>query len=260
MNTSLTTKTALVTGAAGGLGKAVAKAFLHAGASVIITDINEPMLQTTYKELSELGPVHAIAGDLTSPQVTTNLIETAREQYSKLDILVNNAGIMDRFDPIGDIDMSFWDRILAVNLTAPARVTRAAVQEFLRESRPDGRTGGAILTVGSINGLRGGIAGAAYTTTKHALVGLTRNTAAHYARKGIRSNIIMPGLMETNIRTAYANGVNEGGKALAWKSVDVNPGQVDVDELAKLVVFACSDDAGYLNGAIISTDHGWQAI
>lgn len=259
MTTFLASKTALITGAAGGFGKSIAKAFLDAGAEVVITDVNEGMLQSTHQELSSLGSVHSVAGDLTDLDLANRLIQTARDKYGKLDILVNNAGIMDRFDPIGDLDMAFWDRILAVNLTGPARVTKASVQEFLRDDRPNGK-GGAILTVGSINGLRGGIAGAAYTTTKHALVGLTKSTAAHYATKGIRSNIIMPGLMETNIRAAYVDGVNEEGKALAWKSVGVNPGQVNIDDLAKLVVFACSDQATYLNGAVISTDHGWQAI
>ncbi|KAF9885389.1 hypothetical protein FE257_013007 [Aspergillus nanangensis] len=259
MTNILASKTALITGAAGGFGKAIARAFLDAGAQVVITDVNEGILQLTHQELSSLGPLHVIAGDLTDREMADRLIQTARDQYGKLDILVNNAGIMDRFDPIGELDMAFWDRVLAVNLTGPARVTQASVQEFLRDDRPTAK-GGAILTVGSINGLRGGIAGAAYTTTKHALVGLTRSTAAHYATKGIRSNIIMPGLMETNIRTAYENGVNEEGRALAWKSLGVNPGHVNIDDLSKLVVFACSDQATYLNGAIISTDHGWQAI
>lgn len=92
------------------------------------------------------------------------------------------------------------------------------------------------------------------------MVGLTKSTAAHYATKGIRSNIIMPGVMATNIRSAYVNGVNLEGRALASKAVEGNPGNVEIDELAKLVVFACSDDAKYLNGAVISTDYGWQAI
>ena len=257
--TLLSSKVALITGAAGGFGKAVAKAFLRAGASIVVTDINEGMLMDTHKELSAMGSVQAVTGDLTDPTMAGKLIQTVRDDYGELSILVNNAGIMDRFDPIGDIDMDFWDQVLAVDLTGPARVTKAAVQEFLREDRTGGK-GGAILTVGSINGLRGGIAGVAYTTAKHALVGLTKSTAAHYATKGIRSNIIMPGVMATNIRSAYVNGVNLEGRALASKAVEGNPGNVEIDELAKLVVFACSDDAKYLNGAVISTDCGWQAI
>lgn len=160
--TPLSSKVALITGAAGGFGKAVAKEFLRAGASIVVTDINEGMLMDTHKELSAMGSVQAVTGDLTDPTMAGKLIQTVRDDYGELSILVNNAGIMDRFDPIGDIDMDFWDQVLAVDLTGPARVTKAAVQEFLREDRTGGK-GGAILNVGSINGLRGGIAGVAYT-------------------------------------------------------------------------------------------------
>lgn len=257
MNISLASKSAIVTGAAGGLGKAISKALLLSGATVVACDINTTMLEECRLELSPLGTLYTFSGDLSNPNVATQLIKTAVDSCGGIDVLVNNAGIMDRFDPIGDIDMDFWDRVIATNLTAPARLSKYAIQEFLR--RPD-TTKGVILNVGSINGLRGGLSGAAYTTAKHGLVGLTRNTAAFYASRGIRCNIIMPGAMQTNIQSAYHLGVNEEGRSFSKKLGEVNPGIVDINKLAKMVVWACSDDADYLSGAIISADHGWQAM
>jgi NAD(P)-dependent dehydrogenase (short-subunit alcohol dehydrogenase family) len=259
MSGLLSTKVAIVTGAAGGLGKAIAKALLNAGATVIINDVNAGMLGEAKTELSSLGKVHDFVADLTDADATWKLVDEAREKFGKLDILINNAGVMDIFAPIGDVDLDFFDRVISTDLIIAARMSKFAVQDFLREGRP-GPQGGVILNVGSINGLRGGIAGVAYTTAKHGLVGLTRSTAAHYATKGIRTNIIMPGLMDTNVRTAYVNGVHEKGKELAFSVVDLNPGKVDIDRLGKFVAFICSDDADYLNGAIISADCGWQAI
>ncbi|KIW96794.1 uncharacterized protein Z519_02185 [Cladophialophora bantiana CBS 173.52] len=259
MSSLLASKVAIVTGAAGGLGKAIAKALLNAGATVLIIDINATMLKEAKAELSTLGEVHDICADLTQAAATQDTVKAAVDKYGKLDILINNAGVMDTFTPIGDVELDYWDRIISIDLTIAARMSKFAVQEFLRPGRL-GPQGGVILNVGSINGLRGGLAGAAYTTAKHALVGLTRSTAAHYATKGIRANIIMPGLMETNIRTAYVNGVHEEGKTLAFSLLDQNPATVNIEKLGKLVAFTCSDDADYLNGAIISTDCGWQAI
>ncbi|KIW98241.1 uncharacterized protein Z519_01825 [Cladophialophora bantiana CBS 173.52] len=265
MNISLGSKVAIITGAASGLGKAIAKAFLHAGAKVVACDINASMLEECHKELSPLGALHKVVADISLHESAPHLIKEAVDNYGKLDILVNNAGIMDRFDPIGDIDMDFWDRVISTNLTAPARISKYAVQEFMRHGEAAGTTAagcnrGVIMNVGSINGFRGGCGGVAYVCAKHALVGLTRNTASFYSSKGIRCNIIMPGAMKTNIRVAYKDGFNEEGRAICQKLAEVNPGEVNLDQLGKLVAFACSDDASYLNGAIISADHGWQAI
>ncbi|OQV04626.1 hypothetical protein CLAIMM_09481 [Cladophialophora immunda] len=259
MSGPLSSKVAIVTGAAGGLGKAIAKALLDAGAAVVINDVNAGMLTQAKMELSSIGKIHDFAADLTDVGAAQRLVEVAKAEFGTLDILINNAGVMDVFAPIGDVDLDFFDRVISINLMIAVRMSKFAVQEFLREGRPDPR-GGVIMNIGSINGLRGGIAGVAYTTAKHALVGLTRSTAAHYATKGIRANIIMPGMMDTNIRTAYTNGVHEEGRELAFSVAKLNPGQVDIDKLGKFVAFSCSDDADYLNGAIVSTDCGWQAV
>src|SRR5262249_21870830 len=113
-------------------------------------------------------------------------------------------------------------------LTAPVRLSGMAVKEFLREGRKE--SGGAILNVGSYASLHGGAAGVAYTASKHGLVGLTKNTAANYTKKGIRCNIILPGSMRTNIQTAFEDGMNMEGYTYCAKLMEMNPAPVDTDD------------------------------
>ena len=199
--------------------------------------------------------MHSITADITSSSACESLVQETVSHFGRLDILVNNAGIMDVFDPAGSCEISRWDKVIAINLTAPFVLTKLAVNEFLKDGK-----GGSILNVGSAAALRGGFAGVAYTTSKHGLVGLTKNTAAHYAKRGIRCNIILPGAMETNIAYVMKDGVNQEGMGLCQKLGEMNPGYVSTEELAKLVAFINSDVAGYLNGAEISADRGWTAI
>jgi NAD(P)-dependent dehydrogenase (short-subunit alcohol dehydrogenase family) len=235
-------KTALITGAAGGLGKAIAVAFLQAGANVVVCDINKSMLDECSTELSPIGPFLAVTADITSEESAGALFKETVDRFGQLDVLVNNAGIMDRFDPPGECDKGVWDRVLAVNLTGPFVLSKLAIKEFLRDGREGGK-GGSILNVGSIAALRGGSAGAAYTVSKHGLMGLTKNITAHYTKQSIRCNIIMPGAMQTNIASAFVNGFNMEGQQLVGKLMEVNPGPVKTEELAKLAVFLSSDDA-----------------
>ena len=113
---------------------------------------------------------------------------------------------MDKFDPAGEMDRSMWDRVIAINLTAPAMVTKRAVNMFLKHETP-----GAIVNIASIAGTRGYASGAAYTASKHGILGLTKNTGVYYAPQGIRCNAIMAGGMNTNIASAFMNGLNMEG-------------------------------------------------
>lgn len=147
----LTGKTCLVTGGAGGLGKAIATQFLEAGANVVICDVNEERLQATSNELSPKGPLNAIKTDITKTDEVERLFETIVGEFGKIDVLVNNAGIMDHFDPIGDLDMGLWDRVMAINLTAPALLSQFAVRNMLAQPKPDGR----IINIVSVAGNAG---------------------------------------------------------------------------------------------------------
>jgi NAD(P)-dependent dehydrogenase (short-subunit alcohol dehydrogenase family) len=148
-------KTCLITGGAGGLGKAIASQFLEAGANVVICDINDERLQQTSTELSPKGPLKAIKTDITNTSEVEALFETLIGAFGKIDVLVNNAGIMDHFDPIGDLDMELWDRVMALNLTAPALLSKFAIRNMLLQENVDGR----IINIVSVAGKAGWASG-----------------------------------------------------------------------------------------------------
>ncbi|KAJ5753970.1 uncharacterized protein N7511_008123 [Penicillium nucicola] len=256
--TNLTGKTCLVTGAGGGLGKAIATQFLEAGANVVICDINETRLQETSAELSPKGPLKAIKTDITNTGEVETLFETAIGAFGKIDVLVNNAGIMDHFDPIGDLDMELWDRVIALNLTAPALLSKLAVRNMLQQETVDGR----IINIVSVAGKAGWASGAAYTASKHGLVGLTKNTAAFYGTKGIKCNALMMGGMHTNIVDAFKTGMHtEGYQKMASILESIQTPPVDVDEVAGFCVnLTYGKGAGQINGATIAIDNGWTSV
>ncbi|KAL3450540.1 hypothetical protein BJX65DRAFT_315999 [Aspergillus insuetus] len=251
-------KVALVTGGAGGLGKAIATKYLEAGATVVICDINEERITQTISELAVKGTIKGYVYDIANTEQVEQLFEKISTGFGTLNILVNNAGIMDRFDPAGDLETSLWDRVIAVNLTAPFLLTRKAVQMFLAQEKPDGY----ILNIASMAGKVGLAAGAAYTASKHGLVGLTKNTSSFYADKGIRCNAFMMGAMNTNVGDAFRSGINTEGyqkmrdamQALKIPLCDLG----DVADLALEVSHGAR--SRLLNGALIHVDNGWGSM
>jgi NAD(P)-dependent dehydrogenase (short-subunit alcohol dehydrogenase family) len=149
----LTGKSAVVTGAASGLGKAIAEKFLKAGAKVTICDINAERLKSASEELSAHGEVHTIKADITNEESVKEIFEATIGKFGAVDVLVNNAGIMDRFDAVGTLDKELWDRVLAVNLSAPMMMSKWAVNHMVE------RKGGVILNIGSMAGQFGVRAG-----------------------------------------------------------------------------------------------------
>ncbi|KAE8331416.1 hypothetical protein BDV39DRAFT_189821 [Aspergillus sergii] len=254
----LTSKVVFVTGATAGLGKAIACRFLEAGASVITCGTNEERMKSTIAELSAKGTFRGILADLSSSEAIGTLFKQLRDEFGRLDILINNAGIMDQFDGVGSLDPTLWDRIIAVNLTAPFLLSRLAVQHYLEQEEPRGQ----ILNIISMAGKVGLGAGAAYTASKHGLVGLTKNTASYYGEKGIRCNGIIVGPMRTNVRCAFADRKNEEGCNRIMgllQSMKVN--HCDIDEVADLCVsLTAGPGSRQINGALINVDKGWGSL
>lgn len=135
---SLLGKTCLVTGGAGGLGKSIAATFLQAGANVVICDIHEQRVQDASAELSALGLLLAITLDITDPTAVKDMFKQIAARFGTVHVLVNNAAIMDRFDPVAEVDEELWDKVMAVNLTAPFLLTKMAVQGMLQLETPEG--------------------------------------------------------------------------------------------------------------------------
>lgn len=245
-------KTALVTGASSGMGKEITRLFLEEGAFVAALDIREDRLQALKEEMPGSERLSLYPGDVSNPQSMEEAIRQIMAERGSLDILVNNAGIMDEMMPVGEVSDELWDRVLGVNLRGPMVLTRA----FLREMLPKG--GGVIINVASVGGLFGHRAGAAYTASKFALVGLTKNTAFSYAQQGIRCNAIAPGAVATDIGAGIRNP-SPLGMERAMAGIGANPRQGEPAEIAKVALFLASDDSSFVNGAVITADAGWTA-
>ncbi|AIQ52703.1 SDR family oxidoreductase [Paenibacillus sp. FSL R7-0331] len=246
-------KTAVVTGAASGMGKAIAILFATEGAKVVVSDINEAAAQGTAEEIKAGGgDAIAVKTNVADEADIQTLINTAVSTYGTVDILVNNAGIMDNFEPAGDIQDDQWDKIFAVNTTSVMRATRKVLPIFLEKKA------GVIINIASAGGLFGARAGAAYTASKHAVVGFTKNTGFMYAKEGIRCNAIAPGGVETNIGSTMTH-INEFGMGRIQAGLALNPRNGKPEEIAVLALFLASDEASFVNAAVVTADGGWTA-
>jgi NAD(P)-dependent dehydrogenase (short-subunit alcohol dehydrogenase family) len=245
-------RVAIVTGAASGIGRAIALRMAAEGAVVIAADRNAERLDELKGEDTMPGQVVRVTCDLATPEGVEAVV-TAAGAHGGADVLVNNAGIMDWFLPAADLDDETWERVLSVNVTAPMRLMRAVLPGMLEQGR------GSIINIASIAGITGGAAGLAYTASKHALVGMTRNTAFFYGPQGVRTNVVCPGGVETHIA--------EGGAVprVPWSFERLQVGfgraqrQAQPDEIASLVLWLASDEAINVNGAVITSDGGWTA-
>ncbi|WP_138495165.1 SDR family oxidoreductase [Paenibacillus pinistramenti] len=249
----LQNKVAIVTGAASGMGKQIALLFAKEGAKVVVSDLNLEGAEQVAKEIqADGGAASAIKTNVALEEDIQQLVDTAVSTYGTVDILVNNAGIMDNFEPAGDIQDAIWERVFAVNTTSVMRATRKVLPVFLEKQQ------GIIINVASAGGLYGARAGAAYTASKHAVVGFTKNTGFMYAQKGIRCNAIAPGGVETNIASTITN-INEFGTTRTGPGLALNPRTGKPEEIAQVALFLATDESSFVNGTVITADAGWTA-
>lgn len=253
-------KTVVISGGGGGLGKTVASAFLEAGANVAVFDVNEERLKATATEWEKYGDKFITAKtDITDETAVNNFFASVSSKFGRIDILINNAGVMDKFDPAGSLPIDIWHRVIGVNLTGAYLCTKAAINAFEAQSP----SGGVILNIGSVASVRGLNAGAAYTASKHGLIGLVRNTAGFYGPKGIYSIAFLMGGMDTNIVDVFATGYNEEGMAAmnnACPGFVVGKTNVQLTDVAKYCLFYSDPTiAEASNGATISINKNWPS-
>lgn len=246
-------KTAVVTGAGSGMGEAIAKLYAKEGANVVVADMNEETLKSVVESIeADGGKATAVVANVTKQEDVDSMIKTAVDNYGSLDILVNNAGIMDNFVTVGDFDEDLWDKVIAVNLTAPAKIAHAAIK--IMDSQENG---GVIINNASVGGLFGTRGGAAYVASKHGLVGLTKNIASTHGTLGkIRCNAIAPGAVATNIGATITSPNELGFKAIQGAG-EAPTGQPE--EIAQVALFLGSDDSSFVNGLVVTADGGWTA-
>jgi NAD(P)-dependent dehydrogenase (short-subunit alcohol dehydrogenase family) len=248
-------KVAVITGAASGIGLAMATRFAAEGAAIIAGDWNAPRLDAAVAAIQATGgSIIGAQGNIAEQAAAEGLIDLAIETHGRLDVLCNNAGVMDYMQGVAELDDAIWRRVLSINLDGPMYTSRRAAQQMRRQGS------GSIINIASIGGLQGGAAGAAYTVSKHALVGLTRNTAWMYAKQGLRCNAICPGATATNItETMPPERLDPAGSARAGEYAALIPAVLDPRDIASLALFLASDESRHINGAIITADAGWTA-
>lgn len=253
--TGLSGKSVIVTGAAGGIGRAAALRFAAEGSKVLVADLNTEAAKSVVSEIEAAGGTAlAVTGDLSDQAVIDEVVASAVGTFGGVDVLVNNAGIMDGMTAAADVTDAEWERVLRVNLTAPFLLTRAVLPHMLAAGS------GAIVNTASEASLRGSAAGAAYTVSKHGILGLTRSLAVMYRGKGIRANAIAPGGTATNIAAGAGIDRETHGPSVLMRHM-VNMGRVAApEEQAAAIVYLASDAASGVNGAILPVDDGWSAV
>lgn len=242
-------KTVIVTGAGSGIGRATAVRIAREGGRVIGVDVSADRLKEVAASLgdAEFTPVTA---DITDPAGIAAIMSAAG---SRVDGLANVAGIMDDMSPVHEVTDAIWDRVFSVNVDGMFRLTRAVIPLMLEAG------GGSIVNIASEAGLRGSAAGAAYTASKHAVVGLTKSSAFMYAPKNIRINAVAPGPVATNIGGGGIDMNGEYQERIA-SAMTILPPLAEAQQLAASISFLLSDDGTNLTGVILPSDGGWSVI
>ena len=263
-------KTALVTGAAGGIGLAVAQAYVEHGARVVLADVQAGPTQAAADALNAAHPgsAAALALDVTDEAATEAAVTECVRLFGRLDVAVANAGVLV-LRPAVELSVAEWNRVLAVNLTGAFVTARAAAAQMLRQAA-EGQAagaaaqGGRILFTSSLFGLRGGVENAAYSASKFGMIGLMQSMAAELAPGGILVNAVCPGQMDTAmIRQLFAEraalrGVPEAEVRGALER-RIPVGHLGpMDHLAGTYVYLASGLSRYVTGQSIAVDGGWQ--
>lgn len=253
----LTGKVALITGAASGIGKRCAEVFVREGARVVLADREVELGEQNAEALRQQGgDAQFVAVDLAIPEQVQQMVAKAAAFYGGLQVLASNAGIGGRRlgdGPVHECSIEGWDTIMNVNLRGTFLACKYAIPLLLESP------GSSIITMSSVLGLVGtqGLYDThAYTTSKAAIIGLTRTIATHYARQGLRANTIAPGLVNTRMadRTRATPELLE--QVAFWQPL----GPIgEVDDVAEAAAYLASDRAKFITGIVLPVDGGWSA-
>jgi 3-oxoacyl-[acyl-carrier protein] reductase len=252
MSERLQGKTAVVTGAGSGMGRAIAERFAAEGAVVAALDVNEAAVAGTVGAITSAGGQAAsFAVDISSAASVSAAAEAVLTRFGSVDVLVNNAGVLDGNAPVLDTDEALWDRTVDIDLKGMFLVTKA----FLPSLRTSGK--GAVVNTSSIAGLVAKTGGIAYTSAKHGVIGFTKQVAADYGPE-VRCNAVLPGAVETAMTKKM---FDEGDEAYQRALTSVPAGRfAQPSEIANAVLFLASDEASFVYGAQLAVDGGWTIV
>jgi NAD(P)-dependent dehydrogenase (short-subunit alcohol dehydrogenase family) len=246
-------KAVLVTGGAGGIGRAAALAFARAGARVAVSDVNAAGGDETVGLIAQAGAEAIfVNADVSREAEVEMLIAKTVAAFGRLDCAFNNAGIEEESKPLADCDEALFDRIMAVNVKGAWLCMKHEIRQMLKQG------GGAIVNTASVAGLVGAPLQPVYAASKHAVVGMTKTAAAEYGKAGIRINSVCPGV----IRTPMLERAIEREPRREKSIVKVHPiGRIgEAEEIAGAVLWLCSDAASFVTGHQLAVDGGLTAI
>jgi len=246
---TLAEKVAIVTGAASGIGRAVALAYAREGAKVIVSDISVGGGEDTVKLIAEMGGTAVfVAADTSKAEETEFLVKQAVGQFGALHIACNNAGIGGPSAPTGDYPVEGWDKVISINLSGVFYGCRYQIPAMLQSG------GGVIVNMASILGQVGFANSAAYVAAKHGVVGLTKSIALEYAAGGIRANAVGPAFINTPLLK------DMDSDTLDWLVSKHPVGRLgEANEVAELVLWLSTNKASFVNGAYYAVDGGYLA-
>ncbi|HEX3980100.1 MAG TPA: SDR family NAD(P)-dependent oxidoreductase [Acidimicrobiales bacterium] len=248
-------KVALVTGGAGGIGSATARALAREGASVVIVDIDASGADRVAADIRHAGgPALSVGADLTEEEDVIGAVAAAVDEFGRLDVLHNNAALTDsdflnQDTPVTELGLDVWNRTLAVNLTSQMLMCKHAIPAMVRHG------GGSIVNMSSGASLKGDRTRTAYGVSKAGVNTLTMYVAASHGKQNIRVNTIVPGLIITEAVRAHLNEDILSGLSRAILTTHLG----EPDDIANVVIFLASDESRYITGQMISVDGGMSA-
>ena len=245
---------AIVTGASGGMGRAVALAFAAAGATLVAADLTEDAGRETVEQIGQAdGRAVFVPTDVSDAAAVEALVARATSDFGRLDCAVNAAAIEGERGPLHEVDDEVFDRIIAVNLRSIFLCMKHEILAMLAAGR-----GGSIVNIASTNSFRPQPHQSAYTASKHGVLGMTRNAAVDYGAAGIRINAICPGAIDTPmLRAAMERRGRQPEEVAGRLSLLGRFGQPD--EIAQACLWLCSDESSFTTGHALAVDGGYLA-
>ena len=251
-------RVAIVTGGANGIGRAACREFSAAGLSVVVVDVDANAARDSCEAVRAAGAKAIwVEADVSQSVDVQRYVAAALDAYGRIDVLFNNAGIPGAQTPLVDYPQDVFERVLQVNLMGTFLGMKHVLPTMIAQGR------GAIVNMASVSGTVGAPTMAAYSASKHAVIGLTRTVAGEVGRQGLRVNAVCPGPIETALIDTLHAGINPQDPA-AVKAFNVGRNPMgrygEAQEVARLVVFLASDAASYVNGAAWLIDGGRTAV